>query len=143
MKRKRISSNKKIVVIRKRKVPLSAVKNRPKSNNSFKAIVLHDMNKLLPPQPFKVGIDKDLFHALKKRYPGQRSRLRHTIKFHLRHKTAGRHYLRAMLEKPYRNGLDGERYKITIEHKRFSKRKLAQVLENKKKGLDKKLKRKT
>jgi sRNA-binding protein len=129
-------------------VPISEVKNRIFKNGkklTLKEQVLSDINELLPAQPYKIGINKDLFDALKSKpqYFGKRSKLRRLIKYHLRHKCKGRHYLKAMLNKKCRNGIDGGRQGIKDEHRKYAKIKLEAVLKSRKKRLDKKLKRKT
>lgn len=103
-------------------------KNKRKPN--FYDRVLKHMNKILPPQPFKIGIYKDLFEEMKDTYPGKRTKLRKAIKYYLKHKTVGRHYLKNLIIGEHRHGLNGGKYTIEKTHREYAKKLLIEKLKD-------------
>lgn len=128
--KKRFQSSDNVVIIRKRPKykPSTKAKIRPVqpkiNTKNFIKKVLKDMNKLLPPPPFKIGIYYELFEALKDKYTGKRKRLRKTIKYHLKHKVESRHYLESLIREKKRTGLDGKKYNILDRHRVHASKQL-------------------
>ena len=107
----------------KPKKPASVVHKSklPKKIRQFRYRAINHMNKILPEKPYKIGITKDLFNAMKNDYPGKRTWLRLSIKFHMRRITKSEDYLKALAKKPYRHSLNGTKYTISKEHRKKAK----------------------
>lgn len=151
--RKRVRSSDNVVVTRKKPLakpksksekppppkpkPKPAPQKRLNIPREFVARVRRDVEPLLPPWPYQLRIDGTLFHLLKDKYPGERTKLRNSIKIIIAKTCRSYGYIEHLRTAKCRHGIDGKEYPLDPAHTKTCKRRLHEIREARAKHLKK------
>lgn len=94
----------------------------------FRDRVKRDLNEILPEKmPWKLRIDRDLFHMLKDKYPDERTKLRKMICSILNYRTSAIAYIKVLETAECRYGFDLEEYPLSDEHRESCRKRIKDI----------------